>query len=81
MVDLAGLAAEAALMVGNDTGPTHWGAYAGAPGLMLMAHASRIGHCEPRAAMRALMVADLKALEVATVLEALKAALPLGQSG
>lgn len=76
MVDVAGLAAEAALMVGNDTGPTHWGAYAGAPGLMLMSHASRIGHCEPRARMRTLMVPDLKALEVRTVLEALEAAVP-----
>ncbi len=74
MVDLAGLADEATLVVGNDTGPTHWAAYAGAPGLILMAHISRIGHCEPRARMRTLMVPDLKALEVGTVLTALEAA-------
>jgi hypothetical protein len=43
---------------------------------MLMAHASRIGHCEPRAAMRTLMVPDLKALEAATVIEALEAGVP-----
>ncbi len=43
---------------------------------MLMSHASRIGHCEPRARMRTLMVPDLKSLEVGTVLEALEATVP-----
>jgi ADP-heptose:LPS heptosyltransferase len=73
VVDLAGLAAQARLMVGNDTGPTHWGAYAGAPGLMLMSVISRVGHCEPRARMRTLTVDDLKALAVDTVTDALEA--------
>lgn len=72
MVDLAGLGAEAALFVGNDTGPTHMAAYAGAPGLMLMAHVSRPGHCEPRARMDVVMVPDLQDLAVDTVLQRLK---------
>ncbi len=71
VVDLAGLAAHAALMVGNDTGPTHWGAYAGAPGLMLMSVISRVGHCEPRARMRTLTVERLDELALETVTEAL----------
>jgi ADP-heptose:LPS heptosyltransferase len=73
VVDLAGLAAQARLMVGNDTGPTHWGAYAGAPGLMLMAVISRVGHCEPRARMQTLTVEDLKDLPLETVTAALEA--------
>ena len=72
VVDIAGLATKARLMVGNDTGPTHWGAYAGAPGLLLMSVISRVGHCEPRAAMQTLTVEDLKALEVETVTAALE---------
>lgn len=72
VVDLAGLGAGASLVIGNDTGPTHWAAYAGAPGLMLMARISRQGHCEPRARMRTLMVEDLKTLTLAQVLAALE---------
>jgi ADP-heptose:LPS heptosyltransferase len=71
VVDLAGLGAQARLMVGNDTGPTHWGAYSGAPGLMLMSVISRVGHCEPRARMQTLTVEDLKDLPLATVTAAL----------
>ena len=67
VVDLAGLGAQAALTVGNDTGPTHWAAYAGSPGVMVMARVSREGHCEPRARMRTLMVEDLKALPLEAV--------------
>jgi ADP-heptose:LPS heptosyltransferase len=67
VVDIAGLAAGAALTVGNDTGPTHWAAYAGSPGLMLMARVSRAGHCEPRARMETLMVDDIKTLGLETV--------------
>ena len=73
VVDLAGLAAQARLMVGNDTGPTHWGAYAGAAGLMLMSVISRVGHCEPRARLQTLTVDDLKDLPVETVTAALEA--------
>jgi ADP-heptose:LPS heptosyltransferase len=73
VVDLAGLAARAQLMVGNDTGPTHWAAYAGAPGLMLMSVISRVGHCEPRARLQTLTVDDLKDLPLETVTAALEA--------
>ena len=71
MVDLAGLGAEAALCVTNDTGPGHMAAYAGAPGLMLMSAASSPRHYAPRAAMRTLQVEDLRALTPEAVLEAL----------
>jgi ADP-heptose:LPS heptosyltransferase len=67
VTDLAGLGARAKLTVGNDTGPTHWAAYGGSPGLMLMARVSREGHCEPRARMGALMVEDLKLLPLEAV--------------
>jgi len=70
--DLAGLAAEAALVVGNDTGPTHLAAYAGAPGLMLMSRVSDPAHCGPRARMQTLRSADLADLAPAAVLAALK---------
>jgi ADP-heptose:LPS heptosyltransferase len=72
VVDLAGLGAGAALTVGNDTGPTHWAAYAGSPGLMVMAKVSRAGHCEPRARMETLMVDDLKALTLEEVTASLE---------
>jgi ADP-heptose:LPS heptosyltransferase len=62
MVDLAGLGAEAALCVTNDTGPGHMAAYAGAPGLMLMSAASSPRHYAPRATMQTLQVDDLNAL-------------------
>jgi ADP-heptose:LPS heptosyltransferase len=67
VVDLAALGAHAALTVGNDTGPTHWAAYGGSPGLMLMARVSRAGHCEPRAEMETLMVEDINDLSVEAV--------------
>ncbi len=71
MVDLAGLGAEAALCVTNDTGPGHMAAYAGAPGLMLMSAASSPRHYAPRAKMRVLQVDDLNALTPERVLAAL----------
>ena len=71
MVDLAGLGAEAALCVTNDTGPGHMAAYAGAPGLMLMSAISSPRHYAPRAAMRVLQVDDLKTLTLEAVLAAL----------
>ena len=71
MVDLAGLGAEAALCVTNDTGPGHMAAYAGAPGLMLMSAASSPRHYAPRAKMGTLQVEDLRTLTVGGVLEAL----------
>jgi ADP-heptose:LPS heptosyltransferase len=76
LTDLAGLAAEAALAVGNDSGPTHLVAYAGAPGLMLMSKVSDPDHCGPRARMRALREPDLADLDVRAVLAAIAAQLP-----
>ncbi len=72
---LAALAAEAAVVVGNDTGPTHLAAYAGAPGLMLMSKVSDPAHCGPRGRMRSLQAPVLADLTVEAVLDALG---PLG---
>ncbi len=70
LVQLAAIGTQARLCVGNDTGPTHLLAYAGAPGLMLMSRVSDPGHCGPRARMATLRVDDLRALKVETVLAA-----------
>jgi ADP-heptose:LPS heptosyltransferase len=45
---IAGLAARAALVVGNDTGPTHLAAAAGAPTLVLFSAESDPALCAPR---------------------------------
>jgi ADP-heptose:LPS heptosyltransferase len=71
LFDLAGLGEEAAFCVGNDTGPTHLIAGAGAPGLMLMSKVTDPGHCAPRGAMDYLKVDDLAQLSAETVLAAL----------
>jgi ADP-heptose:LPS heptosyltransferase len=70
LVQLASLGTRARLCVGNDSGPTHLLAYAGAPGLMLMSRVSDPAHCGPRGAMGWLRVDDLRALKVETVLAA-----------
>jgi ADP-heptose:LPS heptosyltransferase len=75
LFDLAGLGEEALLCVGNDSGPTHLIAYAGAPGLMLMSRVSDPNHCGPRKAMTALRVEDLATLSPDVVLAALEAQL------
>ncbi len=72
IVELAGLGAEAALTVGNDTGPTHIAAYAGSPGLMLMSRVSDPAHCAPRGRMDVLRRDDLASLSVDEVLTALE---------
>jgi ADP-heptose:LPS heptosyltransferase len=73
LIDLAGLGAEAALCVGNDTGPTHLIANAGAPGLMLMSKVTDPNHCAPRKTMGVLKTDDLAELSAASVLAALDA--------
>jgi ADP-heptose:LPS heptosyltransferase len=73
LFDLAGLGAEAALGVGNDTGPVHLIAYAGAPGLMLMSKVSDPNHCAPQARMGVLRVDELADLTAQAVLAALEA--------
>lgn len=72
MSDLAGLGAEAALCVSNDTGPGHMAAYAGAPGLMLMSAESSPLHYAPRAGMETLQVEDLAGLSAEAVLARLE---------
>ncbi len=74
LVQLAVLGSKAALCIGNDTGPTHLIAYAGAPGAMLMSRVTDPAHCGPRANMVSLKVEDLAELSVETVLEACLAA-------
>ena len=68
LVELASLASCARLCVGNDSGPTHLLAYAGAPGLMLMSRVSDPAHCGPRGRMGWLRADDLSALSVDAVL-------------
>ena len=70
LVELASLGTCARLCVGNDSGPTHLLAYAGAPGLMLMSRVSDPAHCGPRGRMGWLRADDLGALSVETVLAA-----------
>jgi ADP-heptose:LPS heptosyltransferase len=83
LFDLAGLGQEAAVCVGNDTGPTHLIGYAGAPGLMLMSRVTQPWHCAVRGRMGAVKVEDLAALPAAQVLAALEGQLgdrALGQA-
>ena len=70
--DIAALGAEAALAVGNDTGPSHLLAAAGAPLLTLFSGASDPALTAPRGpATRVLQRQDLAELQVSEVLETL----------
>ena len=65
---IAALGARASLAVGNDTGPTHLIAAAGAPTLVLFSDASDPALCGPRghvAVLRSPNLADLSVSEVA----------------
>ena len=68
LVDLAALGARAALVVGNDTGPTYMAAMAGAPTLILFSADSDPDLCAPRGervmVMRSEDLADLDATGV-----------------
>lgn len=68
LVDLAALGARAALLVGNDTGPTYLAALAGAPTLILFSSDSDPALCAPRSdrirVMQSADLADLPATEV-----------------
>lgn len=64
---LAVLGAKAALVVGNDTGPTHLLAAAGAPTIALFSDASDPALCGPRGHVAVIKSPDLKALPVSTV--------------
>jgi ADP-heptose:LPS heptosyltransferase len=75
--DIVALGREAALAVGNDTGPMHLIAAAGAPSLVLFSDESDPARCAPRGQLvRTLRLPDLADLPVERVLtevEALKA--------
>lgn len=70
---LAGLGTQAAAAVGNDTGPAHVIAYAGAPGVMLLSRASDPVHCLPRGRTTGIRRDDLCDVGPDEVLAALKA--------
>ena len=67
---LAGLGAQAALAVGNDTGPMHLLAAAGAPCLVLFSGASDPALCAPRGRVTVLQSCHLTELSVNPVLGA-----------
>lgn len=69
-VDIATLGAHAALVIGNDTGPLHLAAAAGAPTLALFSDASDPALCAPRGNVRVLHRPDLSELPVGTVVKA-----------
>ena len=73
---LAVLGAKAALVVGNDTGPTHLLAAAGAPTIALFSDASDPELCGPRGHVAVIKSPDLKALPVSTVASAAMSLLP-----
>ena len=73
---LAVLGAKAALVVGNDTGPTHLLAAAGAPTIALFSDASDPELCGPRGHVAVIKSPDLKALPVSTVASAAISLLP-----
>jgi ADP-heptose:LPS heptosyltransferase len=68
LVDLAALGSRAALLVGNDTGPTYLAALAGAPTLILFSADSDPALCAPRSDRIAVLqsddLADLPATQV-----------------
>lgn len=68
--DIARLGAGATLAVGNDTGPLHLIAAAGAPTIALFSDASDPALCAPRGKVRVLHSPDLGDLPVSAVLEA-----------
>jgi ADP-heptose:LPS heptosyltransferase len=73
---LAVLGAKAVLAVGNDTGPTHLLAAAGAPTIALFSDASDPELCGPRGHVTVIRSPDLQALPVSTVASAAIALLP-----
>jgi ADP-heptose:LPS heptosyltransferase len=73
---LAVLGAKAILAVGNDTGPTHLLAAAGAPTIALFSDASDPELCGPRGHVTVIRSPDLQALPVSTVASAAIALLP-----
>jgi ADP-heptose:LPS heptosyltransferase len=73
---IAVLGAKAALAVGNDTGPLHLAAAAGAPTVVLFSSASDPELSAPRGHVAALRSESLADLPVAQVMQAVNALLP-----
>jgi ADP-heptose:LPS heptosyltransferase len=71
--EIAALGARAALAVGNDTGPLHLAAAAGAPTVALFSDASDPALCAPRGKVRVLHSASLEDLPVSAVADAAEA--------
>jgi ADP-heptose:LPS heptosyltransferase len=67
---IAALGAKAALVVGNDTGPLHLAAAAGAPTIVLFSKASDPALAAPRGHVTVLQAPDLAELPVEAVLRA-----------
>jgi ADP-heptose:LPS heptosyltransferase len=65
---IAGLAARAAVAIGNDTGPVHLIAAAGAPTVVLFSSASSPEQSAPRGHVTVFQAPDLKDVAVETVL-------------
>jgi ADP-heptose:LPS heptosyltransferase len=73
LVDLAALGAGAAVVVGNDTGPTHLIAFSGAPAVVLFSSASNPALCAPRSdRVTVLQKDDLADLSVDAVTKAVR---------
>jgi len=73
---IAALGAQAALVVGNDTGPLHLAAAAGAPTIVLFSAASDPELSAPRGHVAVLRAPDLADLPVSQVLQAQNALAP-----
>lgn len=74
---IAALGARAAMVVGNDTGPLHLAAAAGAPTIVLFSKASDPALAAPRGHVTVLQADDLAELPVETVLRAIDNITPL----
>ncbi|MDB5460434.1 MAG: glycosyl transferase, partial [Caulobacteraceae bacterium] len=73
LVELAALGAGAAVLIGNDTGPTHLAAFAGAPTVVLFSADSDPDLCAPRTdRVTVLRRDDLADLSVAEVTKAVQ---------
>ena len=73
LVELAALGSRAAVLIGNDTGPTYMAAFAGAPTLVLFSGDSDPALCAPRSAsITVLQSDDLSALGVEEVTKAVR---------
>jgi ADP-heptose:LPS heptosyltransferase len=76
---IAVLGAKAALAIGNDTGPLHLAAAAGAPTVVLFSSVSDPALSAPRGKVAVLQAANLSELAVAKVAQAAVALLPTRQ--